>query len=70
MGKKGNPHATGSFIFDLHEIISEVRRDAEERKTDRPDPLGDATGIRVHPIVKISWAQRVLSWFRRQQHAD
>ncbi len=40
MGDKRIPAGTGTFVFDLHEIISEVRREAEERRADRPDPLG------------------------------
>ena len=63
MGDKSSPAATGTFVFDLREIISGVRREAEKRKADSPDPLRETTGIRSHPIVKPSWRQRVkLVW--------
>jgi hypothetical protein len=45
MGDESGPAATGTFVFDLDEIISEVRREAKERKADSPDSLGDTTGI-------------------------
>ena len=38
MGDKSSPDATGTFVFDLHEIISEVRREAKERQADSSEP--------------------------------
>jgi len=71
MRDKSRPAETGTFVFDLHEIISEVRREAKERKADRPDSLGDTTGIKVDTIVKSRWIQRALSCIRRsKQHVD
>ena len=60
MDENGRPVGTGSFRFDLREIISEVRRDAEKRKAESRDPLGDTT-----PAVKATWIQRVSNWYRR-----
>ena len=65
MDENGRPAGTGSFIFDLREIISQVRREADERKVETSDSLRGTTEIRVHPIVKTNWAQRVSIWFRR-----
>ena len=71
MGDKSGPAATGTFVFDLHEIISEVRREAKVRKADSLDSLGDTTGIRVDTNVKSRWIQRALSCIRRsKQHVD
>ncbi len=40
MSDKSSPDATDAFVFNLSEIISEVRREAKERKADRSEPLG------------------------------
>ena len=38
-----------------------------KRVTEEPEASVDTTGIKVYPFVKtrVSWKQRVLSWFRR-----
>ena len=56
---------TDSFVFDIRKISDQIRREAEERTTTRPDPLRDATRFRDCPIAKTTWTQRVLAWFRR-----
>ena len=60
MDENSRPVGTGSFTFDLREIISEVRREAEERKADSPDTLGETASA-----VKATWTQRISNWFRR-----
>ena len=60
MGDKSSPAATGTFVFDLREIISEVRREAEVRKAESLDPLGDTV-----PPAETTWTQRLSNWFRR-----
>ncbi len=49
MGDKSSPAATGTFVFDLREIISGVRQEAEKRKADSPDLRENAA-----PTVKAT----------------
>jgi len=60
MDENGRPVGTGSFTFDLREIISEVRRDAEKRKAESRDLLDDTA-----PAVKATWTQRISNRFKR-----
>ena len=60
MGDKRIPAETGTFVFDLRKIISEVRREGEERKAESPDPPEDSV-----PAVETTWTQRISNRFRR-----
>ena len=51
----------------LRETAAQTRREAEAREDRKRNPFGDTTGLKVYPFVKtrVSWIQRVSSWFRR-----
>jgi hypothetical protein len=53
--------------LDLRDTAAQTRREAEAREDQKRNPFGDTTGIKVYPFVKtrVSWIQRVSSWFRR-----
>ncbi len=53
--------------LDLRETAAQTRREAEAREDQKRNPFGDTTGIKVYPFVKtrVSWIQRISSWFRR-----
>ena len=57
MGDESSPAATGTFVFNLREIISEVRRVAKERKADSPEPLGvenEHVGVDSYGVTRTS----------------
>ncbi len=47
--------------FDMAEYISRSKREAE---TLDPNNLLATSRMKVPPLIKPSWAQRVLSWFK------
>ena len=53
--------------LDMRDTAAQTRREAEAQEDKEQNPFGDTTGIKVYPFVKtrVSWADRVLSWFRR-----
>ena len=46
---------------------SRVQREVEAQEREDPETFGVTSGVKVYPFVKtrVSWIQRVSSWFRR-----
>ena len=61
------PYDELTTTLKARSTISQSRREAKARELEDSDVLGATSGVRVYPFVKtrISWIQRVSSWFRR-----
>ena len=53
--------------LEARNTTSRVQRETEAREREDPETLGVTSGIKVYPFIKtrVSWIQRVSSWFRR-----
>lgn len=56
-----------SFVFDLKKISAQIQREAEERRTNRADPVNDETESTVYPVAKTSWTAQLLNCFRKDR---
>ena len=61
-----NENDTSYFEFTRELKVLEASS-ALEQNTDKSGTFGATSGIKAQPFVKarVSWTQRVLSWFKR-----
>ncbi len=74
-GDNDNFNPTDTFVpydeltatLKLRETAAQTRREAKAQVSEDPEVFGATSSVRVYPFVKtrVSWIQRVSSWFRR-----
>ena len=61
------PYDELTATLKLHETAAQTRREAQAQVSKDPEIVGATTGVKVYSFVKtrVSWAQRISNWFRR-----
>ena len=61
------PYDELTATLKLRETAAQTRREVKAQVSEGPEVFGATSGVKVYPFVKtrVSWIQRVSSWFRR-----